>query len=154
MTPSHRTSLVRSHSNSASSTSSHDSASDSPTASNHEDQNSRSTSHKGDGTDDDGMANSTDEAPKADEHQDSDDPTVMTPTVMMWNPEKLAMMQSGPLLQGVRTPQNLRWRWRLSGELHNQRRHQKALPPPGTPRPMLLAPLRLPLTWTRSPKWN
>ena len=65
VTPSHGTSLVRSYSNSVSSTSSHDSASDSPTASNNKDHDSRSTCHEGDGTDDKGTA------PKADKQQDN-----------------------------------------------------------------------------------
>ena len=79
VTPSYRTSLVRARSNSTSSASSHDSASDSPVASDHEGPYSRSTSPKGDGSDDNGMADSTGEAPIADKHPDSDDPTVTVP---------------------------------------------------------------------------
>ena len=79
MTPSHGTSLVRACSNSMSSASSHDSASDSPAASDHEGPYRRSTSLEGDGSNDNGMANSTGEAPIADKHPDSDDPTVTVP---------------------------------------------------------------------------
>ena len=79
MTPSHGMSLVRAHSNSMSSASSHDSASDSSVASDHEGPYNRSTSLEGDGSDDNGMADSTGKAPIADEHPDCDDPTVMVP---------------------------------------------------------------------------
>ena len=48
-------------------------------ASDHEDHNSRSNSHKDDGSDDDSAADSADEAPKADEHPDSNDPTLVVP---------------------------------------------------------------------------
>ena len=72
-------SLVRSRSNSMSSASSHDSASDSPAASDHEGPYSRSTSPEGDGSNNNGAANSAGEAPIADEHPDSDNPTVTVP---------------------------------------------------------------------------
>ena len=79
VTPSHRMSLVRSHSNSTSSASSHDSASDSPAASNHEGPYSRSISLEGDVSNNNGMANSGGEVPIVDEHPDSDNLTVALP---------------------------------------------------------------------------
>ena len=79
MTPSHRMSLVRARSNSTSSTSSHDSTSDSPVASDHKDPYNRSTSPEGDGSDNNGTANSAGKAPIADKHPDSNDPTVAVP---------------------------------------------------------------------------
>ena len=79
VTPSHGKSLVRSHSNSMSSASSHDSTSDSPMASDHEGPYSRSTSAEGDGSDNNGTADSACEAPIVDEHPDSNDPTVTVP---------------------------------------------------------------------------
>ena len=79
MTPSHGMSLVRSRSNSMSSASSHDSTSDLPAASNHEGPYSRSTSLEGDGSNNNGMANSAGEAPIVDEHPDSDNLTVAVP---------------------------------------------------------------------------
>ena len=79
MTPSHGMSLVRVCSNSTSSASSHDSTSDSPVASDHEGPYSRSTSPEGDGSDDNGMADSAGKAPIANKHPTSDDPTVAVP---------------------------------------------------------------------------
>ena len=79
MTPSHGMSLVRACSNSTSSASSHDSTSDSPTASDHEGPYSRSTSLEGDRSNNNGAVDSTGKAPIADEHPDSDDPTVTVP---------------------------------------------------------------------------
>ena len=76
VTPTHGMSLVKCHSNSTSSTSSHDSAPDSPTASDHEGPYNRSTSPEGDGSDNNGMADSTGKAPIAGKHPDSDDPTI------------------------------------------------------------------------------
>ena len=77
ITPSHGASLVRSHSNSASSISSQGSAPDLPTASDHEDHDSWSTFCEDNGSDDHSMANSTDEAPKVDDQPDSNDPTII-----------------------------------------------------------------------------
>ena len=79
VTPTHRTSLLRSHSDSTSSTSSHDSTADSPTASDHESPYNRSTSPESDGSNNNGVADSGGKAPIADEHPDSDDPTVTVP---------------------------------------------------------------------------
>ena len=79
VTPSHGMNLVRVHSNSTSSASSHDSTSDSPMASDHEGPYSRSTSAEGDRSDDNGGANSAGKAPIVDEHLDSNDPTVTVP---------------------------------------------------------------------------
>ena len=79
MTPSLGTSLVRTHSNSMSSASSHDSTSDSPVASDHEGAYNRSTSLEGEGSDDNSTANSTGKAPIVDKHPDSNDPTVTVP---------------------------------------------------------------------------
>ena len=68
-TPPHGASLVRSHSHSASSTHSHTAVPESPAGSSgkgHED--SKSTSQGGNGTDDESMTGSDDEAPGDDEH--------------------------------------------------------------------------------------
>ena len=81
---------------SASSASSHDSASNSPAVSDH---NSQSTSHKGDGRGDDGMASSDSEAPKTDEHQDSDDLTVMVP-----NSDNAESRKTGSDIDGPASP--------------------------------------------------
>ena len=95
MTPSNGTSLVRSHSNSMSSTSSHDSTSDSPAESDHEGPYSRSTSLEGDGSNNNGMANSAGEAPIADEHPNSDDPTVTVPDSDNTEPRKAGSEEDG-----------------------------------------------------------
>ena len=75
MTPTHGMSLVRSHSNSTSSTSSHDSAPDSPMASNHKGPYNRCTSPEGDGSNNNSVANSAGKAPIAGKHPDSNNPT-------------------------------------------------------------------------------
>ena len=106
VTPSHRMSLVRSCSNSTSSTSSHDSTSDSPMASDHKGPYRRSTSPEGDGSDNNSVANSAGDTPIADEHPDSDDPTVAVPNTD--DTEKLAVMRMGPPPLEVTAPQNLR----------------------------------------------
>ena len=69
----HKTSLIRSHYHSASSTGSHAAAPESPVGSGgkgHE--NSKSTCHDDDGSDDESTAGSDDEAPGDDEHQASE----------------------------------------------------------------------------------
>ena len=72
-TPPHGTSLVRFHSHSASSTHSQTSAPESQAGSGGEGREyNKSTSHDGDGTDDESVAGSDDKAPEDDEHQASE----------------------------------------------------------------------------------
>ena len=101
VTPSHWTSLVRARSNSTSSASSHDSASDSPTASNHKGPYNRSTSPEGDGSNDNGTANSAGKAPIVDEHPDSDDPTVAVP-----NSDDAESIKAGSNKDGSASPRS------------------------------------------------
>ena len=61
--------------------------------------NSRSTSPQGDGTDDDNVADSTDDTPKVDEHQDSGDPTVVVP-----NSSNVESTKTGSGVDGSTSP--------------------------------------------------
>ena len=154
-TPPHRTSLVRSHSHSVSSTHSPAAAPESPAGSGGKGHEySKSTSQDGNGTDDESMAGSDHEAPlKMMNTKLVRVPTVQAPAAMSRKPRGLAVKWKDQPPRAAKVPQNPMVRCQSMQPHHRGRQGKTQLQK--KPRPVFLAPPSCPLTLTaRSLKQN
>ena len=153
-TPPHGTSLVRSHSHSASSTSFHAAAPGSLAGSGgegHED--SKSTSEDGSETNNKSMAGSDDKAPGDDEHKAGEGSNIANSSNDVEEPRGLVMKWMGQPPRAAKVPWNPMVRCQFMQPCHQKRQGKTQLQK--KPRQVLLAPLSHPPTLTaRSPKQN
>ena len=90
-------------------------------------ENNKSTSHDGDGTDDESTPGSDDEAPEDDEHQAGESTTAQAPAAMLRKPRNLRVKWKDQLPKAAKVPWNPMVICQ-SLQLHHQKRWGKTQP--------------------------